>query len=131
MTLKNTLSPSLLRAAEREAKLVLAELVGIKAVVIASVDGFDVASASTDNVDPVRIAAMASSIAAIGSVVAHEAALGAPTNIMINSTMGFVQVFNVDRPDVQLIVNIVSDSSGVLAQVAYRGRLMAKSLQSA
>ncbi len=131
MTFKNTLSPSLLRVAERETKLVLAELVGIKAVVIASVDGFDVASASTDNVDPVRIAAMASSIAAIGSVVAHEAALGAPTNIMINSTMGFVQVFNVDRPDVQLIVNIVSDSSGVLAQVAYRGRLMAKSLQSA
>ena len=130
MTFKNTLSPSLLRVAERETKLVLAELVGIKAVVIASVDGFDVASASTDNVDPVRIAAMASSIAAIGSVVAHEAALGAPTNIMINSTMGFVQVFNVDRPDVQLIVNIVSDSSGVLAQVAYRGRLMAKSLQS-
>lgn len=131
MTFKNTLSPSLLRVAERETKLVLAELVGIKAVVIASVDGFDVASASTDNVDPVRIAAMASSIAAIGSVVAHEAALGAPTNIMINSTMGFVQIFNVDRPDVQLIVNIVSDSSGVLAQVAYRGRLMAKSLQSA
>ena len=131
MTFKNTLSPSLLRVAERETKLVLAELVGIKAVVIASVDGFDVASASTDNVDPERIAAMASSIAAIGTVVAHEAALGAPTNIMINSTMGFVQVFNVDRPDVQLIVNIVSDSSGVLAQVAYRGRLMAKSLQSA
>lgn len=131
MTLKDTLSPSLLRAAERETKLLLDELVGVKAVVISSVDGFDVASASKGSLDPVRIAAMASSIAAIGSVVAHETALGTPTNIMINSAIGFVQIFNVDRPDIQLIVNIVSDSTGVLAQVAYRGRLMAKSLQSA
>ncbi len=78
-----------------------------------------------------RIAAMASSIAAIGFVVAHETELGAPTNIMINSGEGFVQIFNVQRSDVQLIVNIVADSSGVLAQVGYRGRQMAISLQLA
>lgn len=131
MNLKETLSPSLLRTAERESKLLLEELVGVRAVVISSADGFDVASASKGNLDPMRIAAMASSIAAIGFVVAHETELGAPTNIMINSGEGFVQIFNVQRSDVQLIVNIVADSSGVLAQVGYRGRQMAISLQLA
>lgn len=131
MTQKDILSPLLQRLAMREAHLVLDELTGVKAVVISSIDGFDVASAIRGDIDPVRMAAMAGSITAIGAVVAHETALGAPTSIVINSAQGFVQVFTVDRPDVQLIVNIVSDSSGVLAQVAYRGRVVAKTLQSA
>ena len=80
---------------------------------------------------PTRIAAMASSIAAIGAVVAQETALGAANSVVINSADGFVQVFTVNREDVQLIVNVVSDSTGVLAQVAYRGRTMAQTLLTA
>lgn len=131
MTQTENLSPLLKNVAQREAQLVLDELTGLKAVVVSSIDGFDIASATKGDVDAVRMAAMASSVAAIGAVVAQETSIGAPSSIVINSEFGFVQVFTVDRPDGQLVVNFVSDSSGVLAQVTYRGRLFAKVLLSA
>lgn len=131
MTTAHTVSPQLKNLAMREAKAFLNELSGIKAVVIATVDGFDIASATTANIDAARIAAMASSISAIGAVVAQETALGAASSVVINSAQGFVQVFAVNRQDVPLIVNIVSDSTGVLAQVAYRGRGMVQTLLTA
>lgn len=103
----------------------------MKAVVIATIDGFDIASATRSGIDPARIAAMASSIAAIGAVVAQETSLGAPSSVVINSASGFIQVFTVNRADMQLIVNVVSDSTGVLAQVSYRGRAMIQTLLAA
>jgi predicted regulator of Ras-like GTPase activity (Roadblock/LC7/MglB family) len=117
--------------AQREAQSLLHEVSGVKAVVIASVDGFDIASATASNVDPARIAAMASSISAIGAVVAQEATLGTANSVVINSEQGFVQVFSVNRRDVPLIVNVVADATGVLAQVAYRGRALAQTLLQA
>lgn len=131
MTQTYVASALLKNLAQREAQAFLNDLTGIKAVVIATVDGFDIASATTGGIDASRIAAMASSIAAIGAVVAQETALGAANSVVINSADGFVQVFTVNREDVQLIVNVVSNSTGVLAQVAYRGRTMAQTLLTA
>lgn len=125
----NTISPLLINIAKREAHILLDEVKGVVAVVVASIDGFDIASAIQGNMDPSRIAATASSIAAIGAVVAQEADLGKPTNIMINTENGFVQVFSVRRKDIQLVINIISDSTGVLALVAYRGARFAQLLQ--
>lgn len=131
MTQSHAVSSLLKNLAVREAQAFLNELTGIKAVVIATIDGFDIASATTGTIDASRIAAMASSISAIGAVVAQETSLGAANSVVINSDQGFVQVFTVNRKDVQLIVNVVSDSTGVLAQVAYRGRTMAQTLLTA
>lgn len=131
MTHSHTVSPLLKNIAAREAQNFLNELTGVKAVVIATIDGFDIASATNGNIEPARIAAMASSISAIGAVVAQETALSTPSSVVINSASGFVQVFTVARPDMQLIVLVVSDSTGVLAQVAYRGRTMTQTLMDA
>ncbi len=100
-------------------------------MVVASIDGFDIASAIRGDIDPSRVAAIASSISAISGVVAQEAALGNPTSVMINTDKGFAQVFSVHRADAQLVINVIADASGILAQVAYRGVRFAKSLQDA
>lgn len=50
---------------------------------------------------------------------------------MINTDKGFAQVFSVHRADAQLVINVIADASGILAQVAYRGVRFAKSLQDA
>lgn len=63
------ISETLRHAAAQEARSILDNFAGVMAVVIATTDGFDVASAVTRGIDPVRVAAMASSISAIGSVV--------------------------------------------------------------
>ena len=84
-----------LAVAEKEVENIAKEVNGIKAIVIATVDGFDIVSRALDDTDPKRIAAMASSISAISHVVAQEAGLGSGKNIIINTTNGFVVLQNV------------------------------------
>lgn len=76
MSVKINLAPSAKVIATREAEKMLSEVDGVTAVVIATLDGFDVASAMRHG-DPARVAAMASSISAISSVVSQEAAWAA------------------------------------------------------
>lgn len=109
----------------------LDEVEGVTAVVIASIDGFDVASAIRGDADPSRIAAMASSISAISAVVSQEVALGRNRSVTIDTEDGFAVVYSVHRPDGELIVNAIAGSRAVLGQVAYRVAQMARTLADA
>ena len=60
------------------------KLVGVQALVVASIDGFAVASKSIVEVDANKIAAMASSFSSLGVVVAQESLLGADSNLKCN-----------------------------------------------
>lgn len=119
--------------AKREALNLLSEVSGVKAVVISSIDGFDFVSAVGMETDPYRLAAMTSSILAIGSVVANESALGSLEGISIYSQHGFVQVFISAVNGISII--IFANAMGVspvfnYAVVNYRGRALAKTLQN-
>lgn len=114
--------------AQNAAIACLREVAGVSAVVIATVDGFDVASALRGQQDAARIAAMASSIAAISSVVALEAGLGNFKSVTIGTDAGFAVVHAVPRGDVELVIHVIADGDAVLAQVMHRVGVMAKLL---
>lgn len=114
--------------AQRVARACLAEVVGVTAVVIATVDGFDLASAFRGEQDAARIAAMASSISAISSVVALEAGLGTFKSVTIGTDSGFAIVHAVQRPDVELVIHVIADGDAILAQAMHRIGLMARAL---
>lgn len=118
-------------AAARAAVAQLTELSGIVAVVVATADGFDVASAVTRDVDAARVAAMASSISAIGAVVVQEGGLAGCRHVTVGASDGFVHVASVARDDVQLVINVIANSSAVLAQVAYGTAEQARRLAAA
>ena len=103
-------------------------IASVSAVVVASVDGFAIASAFNGANDADRIAAMASSISAIGSVVAMEAGLGAYRSVTINTDSGFVVVQSVQRTDLELVISVVAGGDAVLAQVLHRVKAMAAQL---
>ncbi len=115
-------------AAQRAAAACLAEVAGVTAVVIATVDGFDLAAAFRGRQDAARVAAMASSISAISSVVAHEAELGAFKSVTIGTDAGFAVVHAVPRRDVELVINVIANGDAILAQVMHRVSVMAKLL---
>lgn len=119
------------RIAAREAQAILDNFAGVMAVVIATTDGFDVASAVTGGIDPARVAAMASSISAIGTVVSQEAKLGRSRSVTINTEQGFAYLSTVYRPDVELVVNVVAGASAILAQIAYRSGECVRALEAA
>lgn len=117
--------------AQREAQAMLDEVDGVMAVVVASVDGFDVASAVRNDSDPTRVAAMASSISAISAVVSQEVALGRSKSVTIDTESGFAVVHNVYREEGELIINVVAREGALLGQVSYRTAQMARALAAA
>ena len=130
MSVKINLAPSAKVIASREAEKMLSEVDGVTAVVIATLDGFDVASAMRHG-DPARVAAMASSISAISSAVSQEASLGRNKSVTIDTESGFAVVFSVHRPDADLVINVIADGSAILGQVAYRTAQFARTLAEA
>lgn len=112
------LENGLLVAAQKECAKLL-EQQGILGAVISSVDGFDVASAVTKDLDPSKIAAMASSIAAIGFVVSQEAELGASKSITVNTENGFVYIRNIQLAGQVCSLNVIANNSAILAQIIY------------
>ena len=127
---KQYLPKPVFAAVQKEVEKIAKEVNGIKAIVIATVDGFDIVSTSLDDTDPKRIAAMASSISAISHVVAQEAGLGYGKNIIINTTNGFIVVQNVKFQDYEIVINIVAKDSAILGQVSYYATRLAEVLIS-
>jgi len=120
----------IVKAATDECNKFLGEQHGILAVVVASVDGFDVASAVSRALDPSRIAAMASSIAAIGSVVTQEVHLGASKSVTVNTEDGFVYICYLELAGSSYVINVVADKSAILAQVIYHCNEITKRLKN-
>lgn len=109
-----------MEAARREAEGIVADVASVRAVVIATGDGFDLASSAGGTFDAQRIAALASSIAAIGEVVSAEAGLGRSTSVTVNTGNGFAVVYQVPRTDCQVVINVIGSADAVLAQVNWR-----------
>jgi predicted regulator of Ras-like GTPase activity (Roadblock/LC7/MglB family) len=118
-------------AAQDQARKMLEEVTGVMAVVVATTDGFDIASAVTRDIDPVRVAALASSISAIGAVVSQEARLGRNRSVTINTDAGFAFLSAVGRMDMNLVVNVIANEHAILGQVAYRSVEFVKVLEAA
>jgi len=130
MSVKLKLAPAAQALAAREAQNFLQDVEGVTAVVIATVDGFDVASAMKTG-DAARVAAMASSISAISAVVSKEASLGRNKSVTIDTEDGFALVHSVHRDDAELVINVIAKGNAILGQVVYRAAQFAKTLAEA
>ncbi|WP_231695459.1 roadblock/LC7 domain-containing protein [Ottowia caeni] len=116
--------------AQQEAERLMQEISGVVAIVVATVDGFDVASAMRKG-DANRVAAMASSIFAISAVVSQEAHLGRSRSVTIDTEEGFTVVHSVYRPDADLVVSVIAGQDAILGQVAYQVTQFARALAAA
>ena len=128
LTATNALPQGLADLARQLSAGFVSNVGGVSAVVVATVDGFAIASAFDSPNDAHRIAAMASSISAIGQVVALEAGLGTYRSVTINTDAGFVVVQAVQRPDLELVINVIADGDAILAQVLLRLKSMGAQL---
>ena len=123
-----TLSEASKLKALQEVQRLLYDVPGLRAVVVATIDGFDIASAQHGELEPARIAALASSISAIGEVVSQEARLGRGKSVTIDTDSGFALVHAVHHPVVPLVINVIAGTEAVLGRVAYRVTQLAHTL---
>ena len=130
MSVTAPIAPSAARIAQREAQDLLDQVEGVSTVVVATVDGFDVASALRTG-EAARVAAMASSISAISAVVSQEASLGRNKSVTIDTEAGFAVVHSVYRDDAELVIIVIANGGALLGQVNYRVAQFARTLASA
>ena len=126
-----TISPQLKTACDRALDELMQEIKGIKAVVVATEDGFEVAARVENTAQIARLSAMASSLAALGAMAGEESQLGLCHSLVMEAAEGFIAIIQVRRADVSLIVSVVTGRDAVIGQVLYFSKKAAKSLQDA
>jgi hypothetical protein len=98
------------------------KLSGVQALVVASIDGFAVASRAIIEVDANKVAAMASSFSALGVVVAEESHIGAKKIVTLEAQDGYVILLDIARTDFPMVLSITASSNTVLAHTLYLAR---------
>ncbi|RYF82019.1 MAG: hypothetical protein EOO29_08565 [Comamonadaceae bacterium] len=124
-------SPALKKAAEAAVDRLMSELKGVRAVVIATEDGFELAGRMENNAQVARLSALASSLAALGALAGEESHLGACDNVTIEAAQGHLVMVQARHPEVDLIVSVVTSREAIIGQVLYLSKLVGKSLRHA
>ena len=126
-----TIAPHLKTACDSALNDLMQEVKGIKAVVVATEDGFEVAARVENTAQVARLSAMASSLAALGAMAGEESRLGVCHSLVMEAAEGFIAIVQVRRADVSLIVSVVTGRDAVIGQVLYFSKKAAASLQAA
>ena len=126
-----TIAPHLKNACDRALDELMHEIKGIKAVVVATEDGFEVSARVENTAQVARLSAMASSLAALGAMAGEESQLGVCHSLLMEAADGYITIVQVRRADVSLIVSVVTGRDAVIGQVLYFSKKAAKSLQNA
>lgn len=126
-----TIDPRLQRACDRALDELMAEIKGIKAVVVSTEDGFEVAARVENTAQIARLSAMASSLAALGAMAGEESHLGVCESLVMQAAEGLIAIMQVRRADVSLIVSVVTGRDAVTGQVLYFSKKAATALQTA
>jgi uncharacterized protein len=126
-----SIAPDLQRACEKSLDELMAEVKGIKAIVIATEDGFEVAARVQNTAQVSRLSAMASSLAALGAMAGEESQLGVCQSLLMEADGGYIAIVQVRRPDVSLIFSVITGRDAVVGQVLYFSKKAAQTLQNA
>ena len=126
-----TIASHLKTACDRALDELMQEVKGIKAVVISTEDGFEVAARVENTAQIARLSAMASSLAALGAMAGEESQLGVCRSVVLEAAGGYIAIVQVRRDDVSLIVSTVAGADAVVGQVLYYSKKAAAALQAA
>ena len=125
------LEPWIRAKAQATANELQATIEGCNAVVVATEDGFDIATAHARPVDPPRIAAMTSSISAIGQILSQEAALGQPECLVVDASEGYLIMRRVRCGGVVLVINALTSRKSLLGLAMHSVTAAARQLEAA
>lgn len=125
------LSLSLQQAAQAAVERLMGELQGVKAAVIATEDGFELAARMENTARVARLSALASSLAALGALAGEESELGICDNVSIEAANGHLVMVQARHHEANLIISLVTGREAVLGQVLYLAKLVARQLRAA
>ena len=125
------IAPQLVRAAENATNVLMQDIKGVKAVLVSTEDGFEVAARVENTAQVARLSAMASSLAALGALAGEESRLGTCDSLMMEAADGYIAILQVRRADVSLIMSVVTGRDAVVGQILYFSKQAARALENA
>ena len=125
------ITPRIRLAAESAIDTLMREIKGVKAVVISTEDGLELAARVENTAQVARLSAIASSLAALGAVAGEESQLGLCDNVAIEATHGHILMLQARHPEMPLIVSVVTSRDAIIGQVLYFAKQATQLLQHA
>ena len=95
---------------------------GVVSAVLLSADGFEVASLQLGKGGAARLAAMGSSLSAIGAAIAREAGIVECGRMIIESESGTVVIMQVPESKPPMSLAVVADGAAVLGQLLWAAK---------
>lgn len=118
-------------AALRAVNEVMDQVKGARAAVVSTEDGFEVASRIENTTEIARLAALASSMAALGAIVGEEGRLGACQKVIIEAAGGHIVMVQAQRSDVSLVLSVVAGQDAIMGQILYFAGQATRTLEQA
>ena len=109
--------PQLVNLGKKVADELLDKLGEARAVLVATEDGFELACAMREKIEPARLAAMTSSIAAIGDIASREAGIGQTKCFMVEASDGFLVMRGAQHNQVRLVLTALTNRNALLGLV--------------
>lgn len=125
------IAPRIKLAAESAIDTLMREIKGVKAVVISTEDGFELASRVENTAQVARLSAIASSLAALGAVACEESNLSRCDNVTIEAAHGHILMLQARHEEMTLIVSVVTGKDAIIGQVLYFAKQATLLLQHA
>jgi uncharacterized protein len=95
---------------------------GVNAALVVTSDGFEIASVLHSDLSPQKMAAMTSSMLALGEAILGEANLNDCQNVVIESNGGLIIMLSVGDPSRELLLSVVTNGQAMLGQVLWAAR---------
>lgn len=109
----------------------VSETSGVTAALVATTDGFEVSSVLHQALSAEKMAAMTSSILALGDAVLGEADLKDCQNVVIESGDGLIVMLAVGDARKELLLSVIADRNAMLGQVLWAARRCCSEIRAA
>ncbi|TDK64415.1 roadblock/LC7 domain-containing protein [Sapientia aquatica] len=124
-------NPQLIRDAALAVDFIMNQASSVKAVLISTEDGFEVASRTENTAQIKRLSAMASSLAALGALAGEESRLGECKNLIVEAEFGLLIILQVRIGTDTLIMSVIAGKDAAIGQVLYYAKDAARTLARA
>lgn len=123
--------PDLVQQCAVQLQWFMSQTSGVTAALVATTDGFEVASVLHQTLSAEKMAAMTSSILALGEAVLSEAELTDCKNVVIESGDGLIVMLAVGDTRSELLLSVIADKNAMLGQVLWAARRCCEQIRNA
>lgn len=127
----NALGNAYVGICEEALRKLMNDVPSITAAVVATADGFEVASAQAEGrMSATRLSALASSLLALGQAALRELSMAGSGSVLIENAMGKIMLVDVRREHLPVVLCVVADEMAMTGKVLWAAKQCAATLGS-